>query len=191
MTLQSVALFIHLLGLIALFSGFAVAQRGGAQLRRADTVEQVRVWIGLLQQTPAMFMAGLVMLLVSGLYMAGPPAGKEPWVGVALTGLVLTGVLLGVMYGPWLAAIKASAARASSGRVSADLARRIADRGRWTLLAAINGASIGIVWLMVVKPGWTGSVGAALAGGGLGAIVGAALSRAPDAANQAPALSER
>ena len=75
MTLRSIALFVHLLGLITLFSGFAVAQRGGAQLRRARTVEQVGLWIGLLQQAPAMFTAGAIMLLVSGLYMVRPAAG--------------------------------------------------------------------------------------------------------------------
>jgi len=84
-----------------------------------------------------------------------------------------------VTYGPWFAAIKASAAGASSGPLPADLAGRIADRGRRIVLAAINGAAIGIVWLMVVKPGWAGSVVVTVVGGGLGATVGAALSRAP------------
>ena len=86
MTLRDLALFVHLLGLIALFSGFAVAQRAGAQLRRAGTVEQARLWIGLLQQTPAMLVAGLIMLLVSGLYLAGQTARGQPWTGVALAG---------------------------------------------------------------------------------------------------------
>jgi hypothetical protein len=52
--------------------------------------------------------------------------------------------------------------------------------GAGIVLAAINGAAIGIVWLMVVKPGWAGSVVVTVVGGGLGATVGAALSRAPD-----------
>ena len=85
-----------------------------------------------------------------------------------------------MVYSPWVASIKARSAEAASGPVSADLARRIAARGRWTVLAAVNGAAIAMVWLMVVKPGWAESAGATLAGGGLGAIIGAGLSRPAD-----------
>ncbi len=61
MTLYTVALFIHFLGLIALFAGFAIYQRAGMRLRNANALVEARIWLDLLMTTRGMFMGGAVM----------------------------------------------------------------------------------------------------------------------------------
>ncbi len=51
----NVGLFFHLLGVVTLFGGVTIIQLGGARLRAAATIEEVRLWLGLLRMTGAMF----------------------------------------------------------------------------------------------------------------------------------------
>lgn len=84
MNLCGIALFLHIIGLIALFSGLVILQRGGVRLRTAATWEEARVWLQLLRPVGGMFLAGSIFLLATGLYMARIGwTFRAPWVVVA------------------------------------------------------------------------------------------------------------
>ncbi|MGH7564324.1 MAG: DUF2269 family protein [Gemmatimonadota bacterium] len=172
MRLYDIALFVHMLGLIALFGAFVVSVGAGARLRSATDMEQIRTWLGLLESTGPMFPAGLGLLLLSGLYMMMDSwRALYPWIAVALVGLILIGVLGGVVVGRRLRALSAATAE-SGGTVSEDLSRRIAEPLTWTMMAALNGLALGIVWVMSTKPGWAGSIIAVALATVLGAALG-------------------
>lgn len=178
MRAYDVALFIHLLGVITLFVAMGLVQRGGAGVRTAATVEHLRLWLGLVRTTQRMFPAAIVLLLASGLFMTADAwTFTTPWVVVALVGLAAVAALGGVVVGRGFAAIGEAAARAGEGALPADLAGLIARRGLWFSASALNGAAIGILWLMATKPGWTVSVAAVCALAVLGGIVGFAIAR--------------
>ncbi|MGH2708669.1 MAG: hypothetical protein ACRDJK_10290, partial [Actinomycetota bacterium] len=89
---RSVALFIHLLGVVALFIAMGIVQRGGSGVRVSSTVEELRLWLGLVQTTRAMFPAALLFILGSGLYMADRSWSFDtPWIVVAIVSIVVIG----------------------------------------------------------------------------------------------------
>jgi hypothetical protein len=94
----TVALFIHMLGVTVLFVGIAFQQRAGARLRKAGTLEEVRLWTWFLRPTAGMLPAALVILLASGLYMTAQDFTiRTPWIATALVtviGMALVSVTL-------------------------------------------------------------------------------------------------
>jgi hypothetical protein len=91
----TVALFIHMLGVTVLFVGIGFQQRAGAQLRKAGTLQEVRLWMGFLRPTAGMLPAAVVVLLASGLYMTAQDwTIRTPWIATALVtvvGMVVVG----------------------------------------------------------------------------------------------------
>ena len=69
MNLYSIALFVHMLGLIALFGGLVMIQNAGRVLRGSAIWEDARRCLVVMRPTAGMFAGGAVLLLLSGLYM--------------------------------------------------------------------------------------------------------------------------
>jgi hypothetical protein len=168
---RTVALFIHLLGVVTLFVATGIVQRGGAGVRRSSTVDEVRLWLALVRATRPMFPAALVGILGSGLYLTDQAWGfTTPWVVVGIVSIVLLGIIGGAVVGRGFAAIGRAAT--SSGSVSPELAGIVARPTPWVAAAALNGMAIGLLWLMVTKPGWTQSIAVVTALGVAGGIIG-------------------
>jgi hypothetical protein len=177
MLAYDIALFIHMIGVIAMFSGFAIYQRAGIRLRSATDMDQVRSWLGLLESTNPMFASGSVMLLISGIYMmAARWRAPLPWIIVAVVGLLTIAIVGATVSGRHLRRIR-TAATGARDSISAELAHRIADSFAWSAVTAVNGLAIGIVFIMSTKPGWAASVGVAIATAALGAVIGARMVR--------------
>jgi hypothetical protein len=182
MSAYNVALFIHILGLITLFAGLAVLQRGGARLRGAATLEQARLWLDLLRPTGRMFPAAAVLLFLSGLFMTGEAwSFTTPWVVVAIVALATMMVVGSTVTGRRLARIGRTASAAGEGPISNELRALITAPGQWVAAAAMNGAAIAVVWLMTTKPGWAVSVAVVVGLSAVGAIVGNAVTRRTNA----------
>jgi hypothetical protein len=178
MRAYDIALFIHLLGAITFFIAIGIMQRGGARVRGAQTVEHLRLWLGLVQTTQRMFPSAIVMLLGAGVYMTIDVWTFEtPWVMVSLVALVtMTAVGTGIV-GRRFSRIEAAAKAAGDGSLPPQLGGLIAEPITWGSLSALNGAAIGIVWLMATKPGWAVSISVVLGLALIGALIGLALAR--------------
>jgi hypothetical protein len=178
MTAYNVALFVHLLGVIALFGAFVLLQRAGGHLRAAETVEQVRVWADLARSTTGMLIGGAVMLLLSGMFMLADTWGSmPPWAAVALVGLVAITVLHAVVNRPHFARVGVAAAAAADGPLPPELARLIATPLSWALVFSMNGVALGSLWLMATKLDWIGSIVSVVILGALGAAIGTVVVR--------------
>jgi hypothetical protein len=173
-----IALFVHLLGVVTLFGGIVLLQRGVARLRAATTVAEVRLWTGFLRPAGPMLPAALAILLASGLYMTARAwTVRTPFIAVAIiTILGMAAVGAGII-GRRLRAIGRDAAAAGGGQIPPDLERLIQTPGAWIALSALNGAALGVLWLMTNKPGWAASVSVIAVSVVIGGIFGAIVSR--------------
>ncbi|MDQ3766299.1 MAG: DUF2269 domain-containing protein [Actinomycetota bacterium] len=178
MTGYNVGLFFHLVGVVTLFGGITIIQFGGARLRAAATIEEVRLWLGLLRTTERMFPAATLLLLASGLYMTTEAWTFEtPWIAVSIAGLLVMPLLGGRVVGRQMAAIGRSAAGAEGGAVPSEVKRLIAAPAGWQAAFALNGIALGILWVMAIKPGLTHSIVVVVALAFLGAVMGYLITR--------------
>ena len=178
MTGYNVGLFVHLLGVVTLFGGITIIQWGGARLRGAATIGEVRLWLGLLRTTGRMFPAATLLLLASGVYMTTEAWTFEtPWIAVSIAGILVMPLLGAGVFGRRMAAIGKSAAGAEEGPVSSEVKRLIAAPAGWQAAFALNGMALGILWLMTTKPGATHSILVVLGLAFLGAMAGYLVTR--------------
>jgi hypothetical protein len=182
MSVFNAVLFVHMLGFIGLFGGVVLVQHAGSRLRRASTWEEARIWLHLLSRTPGMLGGGGVLLLLTGLYMSHLQYSiMTPWILVAIVAVVvflLTGPL---MVGPRLRGA-ARVASENHGTIPDSSRAVVADPSLWSIIFAMNGGALALVWLMTNKPGWHGSIAIVLALVVLGAIAGPAVARGAKAA---------
>jgi hypothetical protein len=184
MTGYRIALFVHLLGVVTLFGGTVLLQRGAVRLRAATTVDEVRLWTGFLRPAGPMLPVALVILLASGLYMTARAwTVRTPFVAVSI--ITILGMAAGGagIVGRRLRAIGRGAAAAGGGPIPPDLERLVRTPGPWIALSALNGAAVGVLWLMPNKPGWAASAAVVAIAVVIGGIVGALASRSRPRAN--------
>jgi hypothetical protein len=173
---RSIALFIHLLGVVTLFIAIGLLQRVGAALRAASSVEELRVLLSLARTTRSMFPAALLFIFASGLFMAARSFSFEtPWIVVGIASVVVMPILGGAVAGRRLAAVGKGAASASS--ITPELARAIRNPAIWVALGLNSGLAIGVLWLMVAKPGWAQSIGVVIVLALVGAAAGYAATK--------------
>jgi hypothetical protein len=157
MSPYSIALFLHLVGVLALFAGIALEQTGLRQLRNARSLAQVREWVTLLRGLRRIDAPAGLTILVSGGYLATHGAGHHAWVAAGFFGMILMAVLGAAVGRPRFLAI-ATAVPATDGPVSSSLRARLENpllRASATTRAALG---LGIVFDMVVKPAAAGAV---------------------------------
>lgn len=173
MTLYGTVLFIHVVAAIALVGGSTWAHVSIALARRTATVHALR---GHLQYLHVLVkatgplaavtgLAGLYLTFSAGLWGTG-------WPVVALVLFAMAGGTAGGIVDPSVARLKAAADDAPDGPVTGELQRTLADPRLTLATWLLAGADLAIVFLMTNKPGWSGSVGVAVAGLVLGAVLG-------------------
>jgi hypothetical protein len=159
MDLYGVALFIHILGVISLFGAFVLLQRVGAQVRAAESSEQLKLLMGILRALGNMFTTATVFLLASGLYMTARVwTFTTSWVVVGIATILMIMVLGSAIPGKRLAAIGAAAGSAPPGPLSDDLRQATRDPQLWMVASMNSTAAMGVIWLMTNKPGWLWSI---------------------------------
>jgi hypothetical protein len=173
---RSIALFIHLLGMLTLFTAMAIVQRTGARMRTASTVEELRLWLSLARTTGPMWPSSLVFILGSGLYLAGTGFSFEtPFVVTAIVTILVIGVVGGAFVGRGMAAMGQAAG--SAGGLTPQLREQVTSPPLWIAATTLNGLALGVLWIMVDKPGWAQSIGVVVALGVVGAVAGVVMTR--------------
>ena len=159
MDLYGLALFIHILGVITLFGAFVLIQRTGNQLRAAESVEDIRLWMRILQPVRQMFASSSIFLLLTGLYMTWDAWDWDtPWVVVGIATVVMIMGLGNTLAGPSLRRIGMTAGKAQPGPVTDELRAAVREPKLWTVLSANNAAALAAIWIMTNKPGWVASI---------------------------------
>lgn len=173
---RSVTLFVHILGAVALFTAMGMVQAVGTRIRTASDIHELRLWLGLMKSTGVLWPASFGTILLSGLYLAGTGwSFATPWIVTAIGSVVVMGAVGGGMVGRSFASLGQRAGRSS--QLDGELIARVNQPGLWAATTALNGMAIGVLWLMVNKPGWGESLIVVVLLGLLGAGAGARLAR--------------
>jgi len=151
MSAYSIALFLHLVGVLTLFAGIGLEQTGLRQLRNAASLAQVREWMTVLRRLRRFDGPAALTILVSGGYLATHGAGHHAWVAAGILGMVLMAVLGAGVGRPRMLAI-ARALPATDGPVSPSLRTLIENPVLRATAATRAALALGVVFVMVVKP---------------------------------------
>jgi hypothetical protein len=164
MTPYTIALFLHITGALGLFAAIGVEWTSLPRLRRTASLEQARLWLGVLGSLGPIGGPSALVLLVTGIYMMVTVWRGAAWPGIGLIAMVLIAVLGGVLTGRRVGSI-ARALPTQAGPLPPALAERLRDPVL-VLSARLRAAlALGVVFIMCTKPGMAGSLtamGAAL-----------------------------
>jgi uncharacterized membrane protein len=149
------ALFLHLLGVLTLFSGVAIAAVGHRAARRSSDAGEIAAVLRLARAGVLLAAPGLIVVVGAGAWLVHLDGlgWDEPWLTKAL-GLLVLALVLGALGGRRLRHARelAERLRDAGEEVTPELRALLGDR----LSAAANLAStvamLGVLWLMVAKP---------------------------------------
>jgi len=154
--LMNLALYLHLLALLAAVGGSAVSHYLHARERRSSTAEEALGHATMMQSVARVFPVASLLLLASGFYMAWRlDLLSTGWIWVAVVGLVLIGVV-----GDGIV-----------GKHQKELAQELGGNGMSTKAHAllespvgrvapvtVDTLVLGVVWVMVTEPSTVESV---------------------------------
>lgn len=172
MTAYSIALFLHLVGVLTLFAGIGLEQTGLRQLRNATSLAQIREWMMLLRRLRRFDGPAALAILVTGGYMAAAGAGRHAWVAAGIVGMVLMAVFGAAVGRPRFIAI-GKALPQTDGPVTSALRERIHDPVLRASAATRAALGLAVVFDMVVKPSALGAVSVFVVALAIGAVTAA------------------
>jgi uncharacterized membrane protein len=183
-----ISLFLHMIGVVLLLGAALMMHLMGSRVRRAATVEEVRIWLGFGRSIQLFFPIAALFLLLTGLHLTGTGWDfRQPWIIVALVGLLALLPVGPVLQRPRFMAMGMAAEKAGSGRVPPELRALLLNPTPWRLLSATTGVGLGNLWIMTQKAGWIGSLVPPLLLGLLGWVYGGMLASRDQAASESPA----
>jgi uncharacterized membrane protein len=149
-SLDEVALFLHLVGVVMLFSGMAVAAVGLAAAQRRERSAEIALLLGLTRIGVVLVAGGLVLAVACGFWLLDLTEFDlgDGWVAAAL-GLVVLGAVLGGLGGQRPKRVRLLAER---GADAAELRQFLDDRLSLWLNVAAAAAYLAVLALMVWKP---------------------------------------
>lgn len=169
--LYHLALFVHIGGVALLFVAIGAEALAVWGVGRAQTASEARLWLRSAHGPEKLFPLGGALILIAGLYMAITVWQGTPWVVVGLIGLIAFSVGGAVINGGRLKALE-QAASAGDGAISDALRRERANPTLRISLWTMSVAAVGIVYMMVAKPDWIGSIAALVIAVLIGAVAG-------------------
>jgi hypothetical protein len=86
---DSIALFLHIVGVLGLFVALGLEWTGLWQIRSAIALQQVRAWMGILKKVQKVGFASMFTTVITGIYMMLAGWGGVAWILVTVGSLVL------------------------------------------------------------------------------------------------------
>lgn len=167
-----IGLFIHLFGVFVLGAATGTSFAAFSMMRRAKTVQEVRVWgaLGRILSQYHVAPAAALVLILSGAYLVSEfeLEWTDGWIGFSAIAVVVAVIIGYTLITPRMKDIGATAGPAPDGPVTTAITDKLADP---ILFGAIHGnllISTAIIWNMTIKPGAFGSLAALVILAGLG-----------------------
>jgi len=175
MSLYTLALFAHLVGVLSLFIGIGLQWTIIIGFRRAQSISQMRLWSGLLRPVAMLGPLSAVLILLAGGYMMFTTWGiGTPWIVVSIGAMLLMAALgMGITVRNLRVIQRTAIAHGKSEAISPELRHRIYNPMLWISAHLASGLTLGIVFLMATKPGWLASLLVMAVTMAMGAITGA------------------
>jgi len=169
MSFYSVILYLHIIGAAVLFAGLGIEGIVFSNLKKAAASREVLSWGPSMRILRMVYTLSLVLLLVPGLYLAIESWGFSSWV---ISGLVLlialsgygtmTGKKIGMTIGSLIG---------KEGPLTDEVKKRISDPLLMKSYKIKLTLALGIIFMMTIKPGWTGSLISVAAAFGIGLLL--------------------
>lgn len=157
MTGHSIGMFLHIAGALGISAALALEWAGLRQIRSAILPEQVRAWIGTLKGANRVLFVSMLANVLTGLFMMVTEWGPEAWIVVSLGSLVLMIVLAMALTRPRMASI--FQALATEKRPTSQTFHNLAGYPLlWISIQTRVAVFLGILFLMIAKPEWVGSL---------------------------------
>jgi hypothetical protein len=174
MPTYEIALFVHLLALLAATAASAIIKLAGSRRMAARTLRESMEWGALMGATSRVFPIAVLTLVATGSYMSASHWGwRHGWIEAGFVGsfaLLASGAFLGR---------REAVAASESVRRLQDARHELPNDGAPDRLTAVlseanTGVALAIACVMTIKPG----LGASLATLAVGAAAGASLALA-------------
>ncbi len=163
MTFYALVLFIHVVAVLALFAVMSFEILSLTRLRQASSLPEARLWIEPVRGLPSVAMGSLLVILISGIYLAMRMSAFEvAWPKVTVMALLLIAPL-GAITGRRMRALRSAVAGA--GAITPELLKQLRAPFLKVSLGVRIAVALGIVLLMVAKPGLSISVGIVIVSG--------------------------
>jgi hypothetical protein len=151
MSMRSIALFAHLVGMLTLFAGLAIEWLCVERLHAPDEPEPPMFIVRILERLPHISGIAVASILLSGIPLAARiGVFRAAFVGVSFVAMVLMAALGGIALRPLLRAVKEG--RGTGAALVTEL-RQLASRpflrGSLRIRVCI---ALAIVYLMIAKP---------------------------------------
>jgi hypothetical protein len=187
-----VVLFVHLVSLLLAVGAAGTLHAADLQIRRAPSLSAALRLALLMKRAAMAFPFAIVGLVGSGIYMTHHLAWgfSTPWVlagEVGLGAIVALGDAVNGRFGRQLGmAIGGALARGGDGPLTDEVRERLANPVAKLASMAPTALMLGVVYVMTVKPGATGSALAMVVAVAVGAVASQVVlrdrSEAPEAA---------
>ena len=152
MSIRALALFVHIVGALALFAGLALEQASLRNLRRATGSAQAREWARLWSALPRVDGPAALTVLASGVYLAAASHVHAAWVALGLLGMVAMGALGGAVTRRRVREIARSLPVGDADPLPTTLSQRLRDPALHAAAAFRLAIALGVVFEMTVKP---------------------------------------
>ena len=175
-----VVLYIHLLSLLIGFSAGVVEAICLLKLRGAETLETAVPWGQLAGQIEKAFPVAIIGLYATGAYMAHDFwSFSDSWVLIPIIGLALMSLQGPLVAGRQGHKLKHALMANGPGPLGEEARRLTVDKLLWSAAFANGVLVLGIVWVMVEKPGWGGGIAALVVSYAVGIALALSLAKKP------------
>lgn len=171
MSLYSTALMAHMAGALGFLVALALEWFSLWQIRRANSLPKIRKRLRLFEIVRGTGMAAMLLVVLSGLYMALTAWRQAWWAAVTLGTLVLLFIPAAVLTGRRISAFQAALEDVSTPADSAGARSLLGDPVLRASLRIRLTLALGILYLMFGKPGLVESLLAIGAAAALGILV--------------------
>lgn len=168
--LDTTSLFLHVLAAIGIVAGGTVQILAGTRVRAATTGRGLAVWSEFARVGGVVTLSSAAVSLLTGGHLAGAVWGgarggfANPFITLGLVGLLVLAPIGPMVGGARLRRLAEAADDLGDSPLTPQLQQEARTARLWGPVHSLVGVAVGLVALMVYKPGWvTGSAVLALA----------------------------
>ncbi|MFO7448420.1 MAG: hypothetical protein R6W90_18830 [Ignavibacteriaceae bacterium] len=155
-TLPSIALFIHIVGAITLYTAIGIEWVFIMNIKKASHISTVKQWFGIMSKMGKLHGPSWLAILSSGIYLSAAVWGFHAWISVTLITIGIIMFFGAFVSGRILRNIGQSVAAADA--LTGEIRERL-NNPVFVLSASIRTAlAAQIILLMTIKPDLTGSL---------------------------------
>lgn len=164
--IDTTSLFLHVLAAIGILAGAIVQVLAGVRLRVAASGTALASWAGFARTAGLLIVGSAAVSLLTGGHLAGAVWGGDrggfanPFITLGLLGLVVLAPVGPMLGGAQLRRLARAGNDVGGDEVPPALAAEARSPLLWGPVHSLVGVGVGLVALMIYKPGW--AAGAAL-----------------------------